>query len=67
MMWPFKRHQGTGRKPKESELAMEAAKHSLRESMSDRAEVREVSRVVHHELSKNHISQRITVLLKEGR
>jgi hypothetical protein len=68
-MWPFSK-SGSGRVPaqrqRESELAHEQAKESLRETLQDRIEVQEVSRLARRELDKNHISARIAMLLREG-
>ena len=67
-MWPTKRERTGGRpRPRESELAKKAAEDNLQESLSDRHEVRALARIVNRELAKNHISQRITELLREVR
>lgn len=69
-MWPFEKLTG-GREPertkRESELAKEAAERGLRDAKLDRREVLHVSRLANIQIEKNHISPRITKLLKEGR
>ena len=66
-MWPFTRNRGKQTYESESTRALRDAEENLQDSLRDRGEVWEVSRAVRSELARNHISQRITILLKEGK
>ena len=56
-----------GRAPRESELAVETARENLKQTQRERNAVRAVTSLVQHELEQNHISQRISILLREGK
>lgn len=67
MKWTLKSGRREPAQESESARAKRVAHESLQESLRDREEVFEISRQVRYELARNHISQRIAILLKEGK
>lgn len=64
-MWPCKKRKTGERAPRsESELALDAARQGLEEAIRERAEVSRIAGVVRVHLEKNHISERIGMVLR---